>query len=127
EYVVSVTNNGQDPATNIILNDLIPANTTYVPGSLRVVSGANTGNKTDAAGDDQARFDSANNQVIFNLGTGASATLGGSLAIGATTSILFDVKVNNNVAANTVIINQASINYTGVTTGFSFSSLSTAP
>ena len=127
EYVVNVTNNGQDPAGSVILNDPIPANTTYVPGSLRIASGANSGTKTDAAGDDQARFDSANNQVVFNLGTGATAALGGSLAIGAATSIVFDVKVNNNVAANTVITNQATLNYTGLTTGFAFTSLSSAP
>jgi uncharacterized repeat protein (TIGR01451 family) len=127
EYVVSVTNNGQDPAGNVVLTDPIPANTTYVAGSLRIVSGANAGTKTDAAGDDQARFDGANNQVVFDLGAGATATAGGSLAIGATTSISFDVKVNTNVAANTVIVNQATLNYTGVTTGFAFTSLSSAP
>ena len=127
EYVVNVTNSGQDQAGNVILNDPIPANTTYVPGSLRIVSGANSGSKTDAAGDDQARFDSVNHKVFFNLGTGATATAGGTLAIGATTSIRFDVTINSNVAANTVIINQATLNYTGVTTGFSFTSLSSAP
>ncbi len=125
-YVVNVTNSGQDAAGNVILTDPIPANTTYVPGTLRIVSGANTGTKTDAARDDQARFDSANNQVIFDLGAGATATTGGTLAIGASTSISFNVTINSNVAANTVVTNQATINYTGVTTAFAFTSLSTA-
>ncbi len=124
-YVVNVTNTGQDAAGNVILTDPIPANTTYVPGTLQIVSGANSGTKTDAAGDDQARFDAPNNQVVFDLGTGATATAGGTLAIGATTSISFNVKINSNVAANTVITNQATINYIGVTTGFSFTSPST--
>src|SRR5262249_26481719 len=112
---------------NVILTDPIPANTTYVPGSLRILSGANTGIMTDAAGDDQGTFDAAHNQVAFDLGTGATPTAGGTLGVGASTSIRFRVTVNGGVPANTVVINQATINYTGVTTGFSFTSLSTAP
>ncbi|HKB35942.1 MAG TPA: hypothetical protein VKD72_05780, partial [Gemmataceae bacterium] len=127
EYTVNVTNTGQDGAGNVILTDPIPANTTYVPGSLRILSGANTGIMTDAAGDDQGTFDAAHNQVIFDLGAGATATAGGTLGIGASTSIRFRVQVNPGVATNTVVVNQATINYTGVTTGFSFTSLSTAP
>ncbi len=127
EYTVNVTNTGQDPAGNVILTDPIPANTVYVPGSLHILSGANVGGKTDAASDDQAAFDGVNNRVVFNLGAGAAATTGGTLAIGASTSISFRVQVNPAVAGNTVIVNQATINYKGVTTGFPFTSLSTKP
>ncbi len=127
QYTVNVTNSGQDPAGNVVLTDPIPANATYVPGSMQIVTGANAGAKTDAAGDDQATFDAAHNQLIFDLGTGATATAGGTLAIGAATSITFRVKINSSVAANTVITNQATVDYIGVTTGFSFTSLSNAP
>jgi large repetitive protein len=126
KYTITVPNTGQDPATNVVLTDPIPANTAYVPGSLSIVSGPNAGNKTDATGDDQAFFDAANNQVVFNLGTGATATAGGTLAINASTSITFNATVNSSVPANTVITNQASISYKGSTTGFSFSALSPA-
>ena len=51
--------------------------------------------KTDAAGDDQAEFIAAGNQVVFRLGTGANATTGGTLAIGASTTIQFQVRVNS--------------------------------
>jgi uncharacterized repeat protein (TIGR01451 family) len=127
EYTINLTNNGQDPAGNVILTDPIPTNTVYVPGSLRILTGANAGVKTDVAGDDQASFDAAHNQVIFNLGSGATATAGGTLGIGATTSIRFRVQIDPGVAANTVILNQADVKYTGVTTGFPFDSLSTVP
>ncbi|HEY7428392.1 MAG TPA: isopeptide-forming domain-containing fimbrial protein, partial [Gemmataceae bacterium] len=127
EYTVNVTNTGQDAAGNVILTDPIPANTTYVPGSLRILTGANAGIMTDAAGDDQGTFDAAHNQVVFDLGAGAMATAGGTLGIGASTSIRFRVQISPGVAANTVIPNQAAINYKGVTTGFPFTSLSTAP
>ena len=127
EYTVNVSNTGQDAAGNVILTDPIPANTVYVPGSLRIVSGANAGILTDAAGDDQAFFDAAHNQVVFDLGAGATALLGGTLGIGAATAIRFRVEVDPGVPANTVVTNQATINYQGVTTGFPFTSLSTVP
>ena len=38
-----------EAATNLVLTDAIPANTTYKPGTLRVSAGANAGAKTDAA------------------------------------------------------------------------------
>ena len=76
QYSIAISNTGQDGATNIVLTDTIPASTTYVPGSLQVMAGANSGNKTDAAADDQADFDAAGNRVIFRLGSGATSVAG---------------------------------------------------
>jgi large repetitive protein len=109
EYTVTVNNSGQDSANNVVLRDVIPANTTYVPGSLRITSGANTGVKTDVAGDDQAEFDAPNNRVVFRLGTGANAASGGSLAPNAATTITFRVQINPNTPPGTVISNQANV------------------
>ena len=36
EYTLTMTNTGNDIATGVVLTDAIPANTTYVPGSLAV-------------------------------------------------------------------------------------------
>src|SRR5262249_33963301 len=58
-YTISGTNSGQDGAAGFVLRDPIPANTTYLPGSLSVSSAA----KTDAAGDDTAEYDTANSRV----------------------------------------------------------------
>ncbi|HEY1380683.1 MAG TPA: DUF11 domain-containing protein, partial [Gemmataceae bacterium] len=113
-YTVNVTNTGLDPAGNVVLTDPIPADATYVPGSLRIVSGANAGSMTDAAGDDQAEFNAAADEVVFRLGVGASATAGGTLAIGASTTISFDVRVNPGTPANTLIVNQSTTDFTGV-------------
>jgi uncharacterized repeat protein (TIGR01451 family) len=124
QYSVAVSNTGQDSAKNVVLTDLIPANTQYVAGTLQIVSGANAGAKTDVAGDDQAEFSSANNDVVFRLGSGANATTGGTLAIGATTTIEFDVRVNQNTPDQTVVNNQATITAVGVTSGFPLSVLS---
>ena len=48
EYTVTSINSGLDPATDIVLTDPLPPNTTFVPGSLEVVTGPNGGPKTDA-------------------------------------------------------------------------------
>jgi hypothetical protein len=124
QYTITATNSGLDAAGNVVLTDPIPANSHYVPGSLQIVSGANAGAKTDAAGDDQAEFNSTGNAVVFRLGTGANATTGGTLAIGASSAISFEVQVDPNAPANTIVANQATTSFTGVTTGNSFTSMS---
>jgi hypothetical protein len=111
QYAFTVTNVGQDNAIQSILRDVMPNFTTYVAGSLVVVSGANTGAKTDATGDDTAFFDVANNRVVFNLGTGATTTVGGSLAPGATTVIRFRVTVDADAPHLGVIQDTATVNY----------------
>ena len=126
QYSMTVSNTGQDGANNVVLTDPIPANTQYVPGTLVVVSGANAGAKTDAAGDDQAEFNAGSNNVVFRLGTGANATTGGSLAIGASTTVTFEVRVNANTPDQTTVTNQATITAVGVTSGFPLTVLSSA-
>ena len=112
------------PPSKVVLTDPIPTNTQYVPGSLRIVSGANAGSKTDAAGDDQAEFNAASNAVVFRLGAGANASSGGTLAVGDSTTITFQVQVNPGAPANTMIANRATTAFQGVTTGLSLSSTS---
>ncbi|WP_405748197.1 hypothetical protein OG422_31530 (plasmid) [Streptomyces sp. NBC_01525] len=78
-YRIVAKNRGGGNAEALRLTDAIPAGTTYLPRSLRIVNGPNTGAKTDQSGDDQAYFDPAGNQVVFHLGNGATSTQGGSL------------------------------------------------
>lgn len=113
-YQVTVTNGGGDLSAGTVLTDDIPAGTTYVPGSLRIVSGPNPGVKTDAAGDDQAEYDATNNRVVVRLGTGATATLGGTLtnvtSLPTGTAVEFQV-VTNGVGSSTAVANTASVAY----------------
>lgn len=113
EYKIAATNTGQDGAVGFTLRDPIPANTTYVPGSLQVVNGAGStaGAKTDAAGDDTGEFDSANNRVVWRLGTGANATTGGKVAVGSSYDVRFRVKVANRLAPDTRIDNTATASF----------------
>ena len=115
EYTLGVSNTGNDGATQVVLTDPIPANTTYVPSSLVIASGANAGTKTDAQGDDQANFATGPNRAVFRLGTDASATAGGTLAPNQSTTLRFRVTVNAGVADGTVIDNQGTVDYVSQT------------
>ncbi len=129
-WTISLSNTGFDTGTGLILTDNIPAFTTYVPGSLRIVTGANSAppTKTDMAGDDQAEYIDMPGppRVVFRLGAGATTTLGGNLPFTASTSITFDTTLNQDTPAGTLITNSAGIVYSGQTIGAMFSASSAA-
>lgn len=112
-YTVQARSNGPDHAINVVLRDSIPEHTTYVPGSLEILHGANAGLKTDAAGDDQAEYDGGDDEVVFRLGAGADAANGGTLNVGQTTTIAFRVRVNDDVEGGTIVRNMATADYNG--------------
>ena len=70
-YSVHFQNQGDGEARNLIIFDTIPANTTYVPGSLRLGDAGSTydtaTSKTDNTGDDEGEVSGVN--VIFNITT----------------------------------------------------------
>ena len=120
KYTVQVSNAAGlfDGATNVVLDDLIPANTTYVPGSLVIFDGANPVSKTDALDEDTAEFTGAG--VRFQLGVGATGTpspQGGSLAPGETATVTFRVQVNPSIIGGTTITNTAVVSYASQTFG----------
>ena len=110
EYTLAYANTGNDGTLETVVTDAIPANSTYVPGSLSIPTGANAGAKTDAAGDDQAQYiATAPARVVFRIGTGANATTGGALAPGDNGAIRFRVQVNAAAAEGTQVVNTASV------------------
>lgn len=85
-YTVTATNSGTTNATSVVISDQIPANTTYVPGSIRLNGTA----QTDANdGTDASNF----NVTSVNTVTVGAGTLGTSGAA-ATATITFDVVIN---------------------------------
>jgi uncharacterized repeat protein (TIGR01451 family) len=104
-YEITVENKSGDSAIDVVLADPIPANTTFVPGSIEIedTPGVYTA-KTDAAGDDVADF--ADDRVVVRLGTGATATAGGSLAVGAKTKVRFRVALGASAGP---VTNSASV------------------
>jgi uncharacterized repeat protein (TIGR01451 family) len=124
EYTVSMTNTGADNAIAMVLRDTLDSNVSYVAASLSVASGANTGAKSDATGDDQMEYVAASRSVVARLGSGAGAVSGGTLAPGASTSIKFRVRVNAGLATGTVVSNQAGLTFNGQQLGTPFATRS---
>lgn len=81
-YTLTITNIGDGAAKAVVLVDMIPSNTTYVAGSIKVGPGV----QTDGAGDDYADFNVTN--------VGAVTVLFDNLAAGITVVIEFKVTVN---------------------------------
>jgi uncharacterized repeat protein (TIGR01451 family) len=103
-YTVTLKNSGSAPATNVVLTNVIPNRTTYVPGTMTV----NAVLKTDAKDADEADFNTTKaNAVSYSLGTMAS---------GSTTVLTFQAMVIAGTAATTLISDQADVSYkSGVT------------
>ncbi len=129
-YTIHFNNSGQDGATNVVLNDPIPAGTTYVPGSLRVLTndtnnggatnGGATGVMTDAADGDIAEF--TGSAAVFRLGIndstwdgGTGLSNGGMISAGHAGSFSFQVTVNADVTAATTINNVVNVTHNAQT------------
>lgn len=133
KFDLKVVNKGNDPAINVILHDSLYGAMDYVPGSLKINTGANAGIKTDGAGDDQAEFALSGgvNFVKFRLGAGANATTGGAMGITAATDSLttmeFKVTVTTDCQifhCNSNIVNKAFVTFVGNISGASRSTYS---
>ena len=79
EYTIVGKNIGSDIANGVYIRDTLDPRTVYLPNSLQILSGPNTGFKTDVTTDDQAEYFSASKVVQFRVGTGANATSGGQM------------------------------------------------
>ncbi|MEK7434004.1 MAG: hypothetical protein AABZ74_12780 [Cyanobacteriota bacterium] len=93
EYVITFTNIGSSAAIESVIEDIIPADTTYVAGSLKI--GAVV--MLDPADADGAEaIGTPVNSVRYRVGTGVVNTptfTGGSVAQGATGTVTFRVRV----------------------------------
>lgn len=145
---ISMSNTGIDAGTFLTVTDAIPANTSYVSGSLRVTAtpaGAPAapavGTYTDAAGDDAAEYlttapacsPAAAPCIRFRLGHGATPAIGGTLNFGEATAFSFDTIVNDGLSgrpaappSGTQISNTAQVSYSGQTIQTQFGTSSSA-
>lgn len=105
-YTLKGANNGPGNANKIIVADTLPNTVTYKPGTLQIISspGITPGYQTDNAGDDVAEYKTNGSvkSVVFRIGTGATATQGGTLAAGETYQVQFQVTVNDPGKGNRV-------------------------
>ncbi len=107
EYTITATNTGNDVATGAFVTDTIPAGLTYVPGTLTISAGANPGIKTDQVADDQGEYNAATRTLTVRLGTGANAIIGGTMLVGASSTIKFRATIE--ASASGIINNQAVV------------------
>ncbi len=112
EYVITAINTGNDASTNTVMTDALPVGVTYKANSLRITTGANAGNKSDAKDTDQGEYDATTRTVTVRVGTNASGTTGGTLAINASSEIRFHVTVDANASGS--ILNQAIVTGGGI-------------
>ncbi len=118
-YTVTVRNDATalDAAIKVVAVDALPSGLDYVPGSIRLITtvlgGPANGVKTDVPADDIADYSAGSRTLTVRLGQGATATAGGKLIVGATTSFSFDAKVN--ASANGQIANVAIVQHEGET------------
>ncbi|MCI0570765.1 MAG: DUF3344 domain-containing protein [Myxococcaceae bacterium] len=123
EYTVTTTNGGDDTGIDVVMTDPLSPLVDYVPGSLQVSAGPNSGAKTDDSGDDQGEYVTGAHTLQVRLGTGADAVQGGTLAPGEGSTVVFQVRVK--VEAVGFLDNQALVEAAGllgtppVTTGSS--------
>lgn len=86
-YTLTLKNSGNVPANNVVVTDVIPADTTYVPGSV----GAS---------------------VPFTGDPTSTINLTNPIPAGGTVTITFKVKLNNSAPVTNPVPNSASVNYT---------------
>jgi len=135
-YTIAGKNTGQDGAKDFIVRDPIPANTTYVPGSLKLSAAAGgtvaDAAVTDGADTDRGEYDAANGRVVARVGTGASGTAGGVVPVSGTASnyaVTFDVKVGGpspSIPSATTISNVATASFASQSLGTPLTAQSTA-
>ena len=110
-YTITVYNTGAVPATNAVFADAVPANTTYV---------ANT---TTLNGLPVGQPDGGVSPLVAGIGISSSDLTpplpgpgGGTLSVGQSAVITFQVRVNTGVAAGTLISNQGAVRTTQLPT-----------
>jgi len=96
EYCVQVSNSGSASATNVAVNDPVPANTTFVAGSI-FAGGTVTGGVCNADGtaeDDNNAGADESDPNGGNFAAGTVSTTVPSVGVGATTTTRFRVTIN---------------------------------
>jgi uncharacterized repeat protein (TIGR01451 family) len=96
-YKLKGKNMGAGIATNVIVVDTLPANITYVPGSMKInfAPGTTPGTITDATGDDLGEYVNGSSKYIrVRIGNGANAVNGGILGPQEEFEIEFQATVN---------------------------------
>ncbi|WIM93565.1 hypothetical protein ACTOB_005547 [Actinoplanes oblitus] len=110
-YTVNAENRGGNPAKLTVLSDALPAGTTFVPGSIRTITGSSSSSVSDAADTDTGEYDASTRTVRVRAGTGATSGAGGTIPVGEARSFSYQVRVNTS-AAETTLSTEGAAAYT---------------
>ena len=91
EYCLYVTNTGESPATDVRMNDILPAQVTYVPGTLR--SGTNCADASTPEDDDDTGADESDPRGA-SFASGTIRSTKATLAAGESLAVIFDATIN---------------------------------
>ncbi len=106
-YSVCLDNTGLDAAYNPVITAVIPENTTYVPGSIRVGGSSNYDLATP-----QTDADDVNDGSDFNISALNTITSGLSdVTSGGSICLMYQVVINEDVPVGTDISNEVTVNY----------------
>ena len=98
-YTLKGINSGAGNANSVVITDTLPSTITYLPNSLKVISspGVTPGALTDASGDDNAEYivNGSVKTIIFRIGTGSTASSGGTLAANELYEVQFQATVKD--------------------------------
>jgi uncharacterized repeat protein (TIGR01451 family) len=128
-YTVTYSNSGLEAAKGFVAEDVLPAGTTYLAGSLRIPGApAAVASPSDLVGDDLGEYDATARAVRFYLGTGAARGVGGTLSVagqaGSTATVSFDTRVDENITEQREITNVAGATFVAPSLNQQLSALS---
>jgi uncharacterized repeat protein (TIGR01451 family) len=103
-YTITIYNNGREPATDVVLRDVVPANTTYVADTL-TLNGLPLGSPDGGTSPLVAGLYVSSSDLTPPL-PGAGQ---GTLTAGASAVVQFDLRVDDGVPPGTLITNQAVV------------------
>jgi uncharacterized repeat protein (TIGR01451 family) len=103
-YTIRIYNHGSVPATNVVLRDGTPANTTYVANTL-TLNGLPAGQPDGGTSPLVAGISVSSSDLTPPLPAAGE----GTLSAGASAVIQFDLRVDDAVASGTLITNQAVV------------------
>jgi len=112
-YTITATNNGTGNATNVQLQDPLPAGTTITTPAPSVTAG--TGNVANESG-----------VIVARLGSGATSTAGGTLGAGQSATITYSVTIAADAGLGATIANVATLNFVSADLGLPIATVAEA-
>ncbi len=109
EYVIELTNTGNDSSIDTTLTDALELGLEYVPGSLTL----NGQPKSDASGDDEAQYSQALNTITWYLGSAAGPNKGGKVMPGDKITVSFRAIISSELEDGGSVANQAVLKGVG--------------